>query len=109
MVWVGGLSALTPPWRLAVRLLLDFFCFLFPPATTYAHKSSISSDFSNPPHGGMLFLPFVTELTKRECWSRGNVRRSNAPCGSAICAPWQGEQFRAKIAAPASGCFDEHF
>src|SRR5579872_2949057 len=48
----------------------------------------------------MLFLPLVTELMKRSCWSGGNVRRSNAPLGSSMCAPWQGEQLRAKIAAP---------
>ena len=41
--------------------------YFFSPATTYAQSDSMSSGFSSPPHGGMLFLPLVTELTKRPC------------------------------------------
>ncbi len=36
-----------------------------PPVATYAHRASISSGLSRSPHGGMAFLPFDTEVTKR--------------------------------------------
>jgi len=51
----------------------------------------------------MLFLPFVTALTKRFFSSCGNLRRSNAPA-SAMREPWQGAQFRAKMTAPFLIC-----
>ena len=68
--WLVGFSCVTASRELVGHLALECSSFPFSPATTCAHKSSISSGFSNPPHGGMLFLPFVTELTKRECRCR---------------------------------------
>src|SRR5437868_2531207 len=61
------------------------------------------------PQGGIWFLPRVTEVTKRSCWSCGNLRRSNALSGSRICGPWQGAQLRSKISAPARTCSGAKF
>jgi hypothetical protein len=47
------------------------------------------------PHGGMLFLPLVTELTKRDCSSVENVFRSMAQSGLAMRLPRHDTQLRA--------------
>src|ERR1700759_4669436 len=56
------------------------------------------------PHGGIMFLPRVTELTKRSCWSCGNLVRSKALSGFCMRVPWHGEQLREKIDAPLAIC-----
>jgi hypothetical protein len=97
---IGTLPSSSSNEAISVILVLSA-TYLVSPAITYAHSASTSSSVSKSPQGGIWFLPRVTEETKRSCWSREIFRRSNALSGFCIRVPWQGEQLRENISAPA--------